>query len=287
METENPQPDIKKPRKSFKKVSEWTGLLRNFATIIASFISLITLFILIRQNERTYQPDVVFKPEQSVFRVFYRENPTSCDDIQITGATDSIPLSIRLTASNIGLGAAKDLEARWLFDPEQMDDTLTIGNLTIPTQATYNDDLKVLLFYNCYREERSDQYVEFCLPVSMEKEPVLFTLPETYLQAWSNILIRSLHHPSAPFELHRGALLDAIQKFQQLQFSVKYKDINNRPYSKTYRVRMIPALIDLKKKEMLVVWRVFGETGRRNLAEKHKITITREDGSNIIATVDL
>ncbi|MCK6694827.1 MAG: hypothetical protein L6Q97_22340 [Thermoanaerobaculia bacterium] len=32
------------------------------------------------------------------------------------------------------------------------------------------------------------------------------------------------------------------------------------------------------KKEMLVAWRVSGETGRRDLAEKHKITITREDG---------
>lgn len=284
METENPQPDKKKPRKSFKKVSDWTGLLRNFATIIASFISLITLFILIRQNERTYQPDVVFKPEKSVFRVFYRENPTSCSDIQIAGATDSIPHSIRLTASNIGLGAAKDLDARWQFDPEQMDDTLSIGPLSIATQAEYNDQMKLLLFYNCYREERFEQYAEFCLPVNMEKEPVQFTLPETYLHAWSNILIRTVHHPS---ELRISALKDAVRKFQQLQFSVRYQDINNRFYSKTYRVRMIPALIDLRKKEMLVAWRISGETGRRNLTEKYKITITREDGSNIIAPVDL
>lgn len=284
METENPQPDKKKPRKSFKKVSDWTGLLRNFATITASFISLITLFILIRQNERTYQPEVVFKPEQSVFRVFYRENPTSCSDIRIAGVADSSPVAIHLNASNIGLGAAKNLEAQWQFDPEQMDDTLSIGPLSIATQAEYNDQMKLLLFYNCYREERFEQYAEFCLPVNMEKEPVQFTLPETYLHAWSNILIRTVHHPS---ELRISALKDAVRKFQQLQFSVRYQDINNRFYSKTYRVRMIPALIDLRKKEMLVAWRISGETGRRNLTEKYKITITREDGSNIIAPVDL
>lgn len=284
METENPQPDKKKPRKSFKKVSDWTGLLRNFATITASFISLITLFILIRQNERTYQPEVVFKPEQSVFRVFYRENPTSCSDIRIAGVADSSPVAIHLNASNIGLGAAKNLEAQWQFDPEQMDDTLSIGPLSIATQAEYNDQMKLLLFYNCYREERFEQYAEFCLPVNMEKEPVQFTLPETYLHAWSNILIRTVHHPP---ELRISALKDAVRKFQQLQFSVRYQDINNRFYSKTYRVRMIPALIDLRKKEMLVAWRISGETGRRNLTEKYKITITREDGSNIIAPVDL
>lgn len=284
METENPQPDKKKPRKSFKKVSDWTGLLRNFATIVASFISLITLFILIRQNERTYQPEVVFKPDQSVFRIFYRENPTSCSDIQIAGVADSSPVAIHLNASNIGLGAAKNLEAQWQFDPEQMDDTLSIGPLSIATQAEYNDQMKLLLFYNCYREERFEQYAEFCLPVNMEKEPVRFTLPETYLHAWSNILIRTVHHPS---ELRISALKDAVRKFQQLQFSVRYQDINNRSYSKTYRVRMIPALIDLRKKEMLVAWRISGETGRRNLTEKYKITITREDGSNMIAQVDL
>lgn len=284
METENPQPDKKKPRKPFKNVADWTGLLRNFATIVASFISLITLFILIKQNERTYQPEVVFKPEQSVFRVFYRENPTSCSDIQIAGVADSSPVAIHLNASNIGLGAAKNLEAQWQFDPEQMDDTLSIGPLSIATQAEYNDQMKLLLFYNCYREERFEQYAEFCLPVNMEKEPVRFTLPETYLHAWSNILIRTVHHPS---ELRISALKDAVRKFQQLQFSVRYQDINNRSYSKTYRVRMIPALIDLRKKEMLVAWRISGETGRRNLTEKYKITITREDGSNMIAPVDL
>lgn len=287
METENPQPDKKKPRKSFKKVSDWTGLLRNFATITASFISLITLFILIRQNERTYQPEVVFKPEQSVFRVFYRENPTSCSDIRIAGVADSSPVAIHLNASNIGLGAAKNLEAQWQFDPEQMDDTLSIGPLSIATQAEYNDQMKLLLFYNCYREERFEQYAEFCLPVNMEKEPVQFTLPETYLQAWSNILARIAHHPTASFEVRRGALLEAVRMFQDLQFSTTYKDINNRSYSKTYRVQMLPALIDLQKKEILAVWNVAEKTRRDASSRKHKITIRSEEGSSFIASVDL
>lgn len=284
METENPQPDKKKPRKSFKKVSDWTGLLRNFATIVASFISLITLFILIRQNERTYQPEVVFQPDQSVFRVFYRENPTSCSDIQIAGVADSSPVAIHLNASNIGLGAAKNLEAQWQFDPEQMDDTLTIGSLSIATQAEYNDQMKLLLFYNCYREERFEQYAEFCLPVNMEKEPVRFTLPETYLHAWSNILIRTVHHPS---ELRISALKDAVRKFQRLQFSVRYQDINNRSYFKTYRVQLLPALIDLQKKEMLVVWSVAEKRPRGALSRKHKITIQSKEGANLIVSVDL
>lgn len=287
METENPQPEKKKRSQSFKIISDWAGLLRNFASIIASFISLVTLVILIRQNERTYQPDLVFKPDQNLFRVTYREPPVSCEDIALIGTEDSLRHFAQLTAANIGLGAAKDLKIRWQYQPEQMDDTIAIGQLVIATQATYNSDIGQLLFLNCFREEPLEQSAEFCLPVNVEKNPVQFKLPENYLQALFNILARICHHPSTSFERRRAALLDAIGKFQNLQFTATYKDINNKQFLKKYRVYVLPAFIDIPKKELLINWSLEEMDGRNVPVRKHTVTIVGDTGSYFVASMEL
>ena len=80
MESPEPAQAPKKPVNWFKKADDWTGLLRNIAAIVASFISLITLFILLKQNEQTYRPDLVFKGKQNSFKVQFKENPKSCED---------------------------------------------------------------------------------------------------------------------------------------------------------------------------------------------------------------
>jgi len=279
-------PPEKKKNKSFKKISDWAGLLRNFATIVASFISLITLFILIRQNERTYQPDLILTPDQSIFCVRYRTNPTSCDDIRLGSVADSTPLTVKLTAMNIGLGAAKDLHVSWQFDPKKMADTLSIGVMTIFTKAQYNDDLMALLFEHCFLQGPLEQHAEFCLPVNTEKTPVQISLPETYLMAWNNILIRICHNPSIPFEQRKEALLAYLSKFQDLQAKLTYTDINDRSYSKIYQVQIVPAFIDLVKQEMIITWNVT-EKARYSTPRKQVITVKTEDGSNIIATLHL
>jgi len=285
MEQEDLPPE-KKKKKSFKKVSDWAGLLRNFATIVASFISLITLFILIRQNERTYQPNLVLTPDQNIFCVRYRENPTSCDDIRLGSVADSTPLTVKLTAMNIGLGAAKDLHVTWQFDPKKMAGTLSIGGMTIFTKAQYNNDLKALLFENCFLQGPLEQHAEFCLPVNTEKTPVQISLPETYLQGWNNILIRICHNPSIPFEQRKKALLAYLPKFQDLQAKLTYTDINERSYSKIYRVQMVPAFIDMVKQEIIITWSVTEKT-RDFTPRNHVITLKAEDGSNFITTLSL
>ena len=287
MEPENPQPEITKRSRSFKTVSDWAGLLRNFASIIASFISLVTLVILIKQNERTYRPDLIFKPDHNLFRVTYREPLASCEDITLVGTEDSLRHFAQLTGSNIGLGAAKDLKVSWQYQPDQMDDTIAIGPLIIATQAKYNSDIKQLLFQNCFREEPLEQSAEFCLPVNVEKDPVRFKLPENYLQALFNILTRICHYPSISFEHRRAALLDAIGQFQNLQFTATYKDINNKRFSKNYRVHVLPAFIDIPKKEMLVTWSLVETDGRNVPARKHTLTIISDTGSYFVASLEL
>lgn len=287
METEQPQPEKKTRRKPFKNLAAWTGLLRNFATIIASFISLATLVILLKQNERTYRPDLVFQPEQAAFRIRYQEQPVSCSDIDLSGIADSLPLTVQIVASNIGLGAAKDLKISWQFSPEQLVGTQRFGALTIPTQATYNADLQTVLFQNCFREEPHDQYAEFCLPVNMEKSPVQFALPGNYIHALCNILIRICHYPDASFSTRKDALLDAIRKLQMLEFSASYLDINNRRHSKNYRLQMFPVLINIQDKEMLFGWSLSPASNSKTRPRKLHLTISTNNTSHFIVPLEL
>lgn len=285
MEQENPQPKKEKPSKKLKQVSDWTSLLRNFATIIASFISVVTLFILIKQNERTYRPDLVFKPEQGVFRVRYRETPRNCGDIQIGGASDTLPADVALVASNIGMGAAKNIHFQWQFDAVGMADTVMVGSVAIHTEAKYVSDLEALAFANCYHDEPMGKDVEFCLPVGQEKTPLSVGLPQTYLTAWSNILARTAHLPGADLDRRRDLLLEAIGKFQSLRLTATYHDINERLYSKKYRVWMAPAYVNLAAKEMIVSWGVVEDAGNAAPPGKHKMTLTDEHGSTTIANI--
>ncbi|MEQ1744031.1 MAG: hypothetical protein ABMA02_01275 [Saprospiraceae bacterium] len=237
----------KKKRSAFRKTADWASLIRNFATIVASFISVITLFILIRQNERTYQPDLVLSPAQGVFQVLYQDTIRQCEDVTLLMGLDSTHKTLALRITNLGLGAAKDIRISWDYDPHRLDDTVQLGNERIVTKAKYHDALNAIVFMNCMLKESLSENLDFCLPNNSEKEPTLTSFPLNFVRLWTNLFLRAKENPNLSNKQQLTGLTELlVTRYQDLTCTLTYQDINDRSYKKAYRVFVVPHFIDLK-----------------------------------------
>ncbi|MBK9338572.1 MAG: hypothetical protein IPM98_19400 [Lewinellaceae bacterium] len=149
-----PQPWNKKNNKCRKrngsrpsKTADWAGLLRNFATIIASFISVITLFYP-RPAKRTYlaRPGLVARAKL-FFRLFCRDTRS-----RMRRFADHSEYGFHFRATraalhmNLGLGAAGDLRIAWSFGFQTNSTILCGSTTTFATGVTYESKVSGLLF---------------------------------------------------------------------------------------------------------------------------------------------
>lgn len=279
MEQQEPAPEKKKRKNAFKKTADWASLIRNFATIVASCISAITLFILIRQNERTYQPDLVMSPDPKVFHIAYRDTVVQCEDLRIIVGQDSSGEKLSLRAINLGLGAAKNLDITWAYDPERLDDTVAIGSFRVPTNLTYNKAVNALMFRNCFMKESMGGQLEYCLPFNSEKEATAILLPLNYVRMWSNLAVRIGLSTEIPRK-HRIDLMEQLaSSFQDLTCSIRYFDINGREYRKSYKVRILPHFIDLRSRSLALGVGLAEQTGGKHTHHEHRFTMYEPDAS--------
>lgn len=279
MEQQEPVPEKKKRKNAFKKTADWASLIRNFATIVASCISAITLFILIRQNERTYQPDLVMSPDPKVFHISYRDTIEKCEDLRIIVGQDSTGEKLNLRAINLGLGAAKNLDIIWTYDPERLDDTAAIGSFRIPTGLTYNKEVNALMLRSCFMKETMGGQLEYCLPFNAEKEATAISLPLNYVRMWSNLAVRIGMSREIPRDQRIKLIEQLAASFQDLTCSIRYFDINGREYHKSYIVRILPHFIDLRNRKMALGVGLAEQTGGKYALHEHRFTIYEPDAS--------
>ena len=275
----------RKKKVSFKRLSGWASLLRNVFSILGGCISFITLFILLKQNERTYRPDIILTPEHSFFSAHYSENPRACDDIRM----DSVAAwgGLNLVAANLGLGAAKNLRLKWLYDPNQLDDTVQIGSLVLPTHVHFNHELNGTLFESCFMEEHNEASAEFCLPVNQEKISTQFPLPKNFVFPWINLLIRIGQAQNIPKEQRNGLISEFVRKFQGLKVAVSYSDINNQSYTREYSIFLVPGYLHLAKREMVISILTQEEGMGPHVPKKCNLTIMDEGNTFFIDNFDL
>lgn len=276
-----------KVKSTFKKVAEWSGLLRNFGSIITSLISLFTLFILIRQNERTYRPDLAFSPSPEVFSVRYQDDLTACKSIRFESGADSLLDQLTLRISNLGMGAAKDLLIAWSYDPDRFDDTTTVGHQKIVTGLGYNRDLNALLYRDCFLKESREDRVEFCLPINSEKEPVQVAMPRNYVYLWFNLFLNSCGNLDFAKGQRIEMLKTMVTDFQDLKIKISYLDIDNKFYQKQYVVQFVPRFIDLSNKQVVVSVNL-KDTDARNQPLRHfDISMHEPDHTFFETVIDL
>jgi len=279
MEQQEPVPEKKKRKTAFKKTADWASLIRNFATIAASCISAITLFILIRQNERTYQPDLVLSPDPGIFQIAYRDTIKYCEDLRIVFGQDSSGVQLNLRVINLGLGAARDLDITWDYDPNRLDDTVAIGSFRIPTNLSYVKGLNSLMFRSCLMSENMGDQLEYCLPFNAEKEATLTSLPLNYVRLWSNLLTRIGVSSEMPRERRIKLVEQLAASFQDLTCNIHYFDINGREYRKSYIVRILPHFVDLRNRTLTLGIGLAEQTDGKRKRHEHRFRIYEPDAS--------
>lgn len=278
----------KKKRSAFRKTADWASLIRNFATIVTSFISLITLLILIRQNERTYQPDLVLSPQQGVFQVHYGDTIRQCEDVSMRVGSDSTRETLALHITNLGLGAAKDLLLTWDYDPHQLDDTVQLGNTRIITQAHYLDAINAVSFIDCVMKESLSEKMDFCLPNSSEKEPTLASIPLNFIRLWTNLFLRATENSNfVNNQQIMGTTALLITQYQRLTCTLTYQDINGRSYKKAYRVLVLPHFIDLKNNTLTFGIRLRDLSSPQEEAYQHRYSFYFTNSQFFDSSVEL
>lgn len=261
----------KKEKSKLKNIAFWAGLFRNFFTIIASLVSVITLFILIRQNENTYRPDLEVAVETPVFEVLHTDTPATCRDIELRFSGDSIlpALSVRLV--NLGMGAAKDIELRWLAAPEKMRDTVRLGADAIATGIRFEPSLGMTVFGNCMNQPHQTENLPFVLPVNQADRPESVRLPDHVALAWCNLLIRSLL-PRNDIGRCTERLQAFCREFGHIGLEVTYSDINRKRHRGQFRLRLLPRYIDMDGRKIICTFRVSDD--KAPAAENEAISVS-------------
>lgn len=227
-----------------KKVSTWTGLFRNFFTIVSSIVSVVTLAILIRQNENTYRPDLEISAGESFFEVRHNGRPLTCEDLKLYDSNDSTLESLHFSLLNLGMGSAKDVTAGWQTGPENMPDTLTLGVTSLVTGMHYDRPLNAFIFGDCIYQPENRESRSFVLPVNQEKHASELTLPGSYFLFWSSSLIRVSGASPAP-DSCAGLIRSFCGKYGRLALDLRYRDINKQQYQKSFSLLLVPRYIDL------------------------------------------
>lgn len=249
-QNETPQKVKTKDKSRIKQVSFWAGMFRNFFTIIASIVSVVTLFILIRQNENTYRPDLELSVATPTFEISYNDNPLSCNDIQLRQSADSSLQALSIHLVNLGMGAAKNVELHWQAAPEKMSDTVSLGSHAIPTGIHYDPAIDMFVFGNCLNQPFQREHLSYVLPVNQSDQPDAVRLPGHILLSWCNLLVRSVL-PQDGNERTTERLQAFCREFGHLGVTLEYSDINRQKHRSQFRLRLLPRYIDMDGKRII------------------------------------
>lgn len=253
MEDHSPAPPPEKPKKEkskLKNIAFWAGLFRNFFTIIASLVSVLTLFILIRQNENTYRPDLEMAIETPVFEVLYSDTILSCNDIRMKHAGDSTLAALSVRLVNLGMGAAKDIDLRWLTNPEKMRGTVHLGADSVETGIRYEPSLDMVVFGACINQPYQTEHLSYVLPVNQAVHSDEIHLPAYILTSWNNLLIRSLL-PDDEAGRCTERLRVFCRDFGHFGLEVAYSDINRKRHHRTFQLHLLPRYIDVEGRKIV------------------------------------
>ena len=268
-----------------KRLEFWTGLFRNFFTIIASAVSVVTLFILFQQNENTYRPDVMPDAGVGRFVIKYRGDLNACSDIQLLDGRDSIIHDLGLNLVNIGLGTAKSPQFEWIYKLEDLTDTVYFANNPVFTESRYFPEIKSLqIGNNCFSRQVAPQTINYVLPLGQEQHPAVLDIPNHYVMAWSNLLIRSAEQ-SAETAQTVNNLKGFVQLFHRLRLKATYRDINDKTYERRFDIWMMPVAVDRGQKKIFCQLNVTPVTRELSLLPASEIGLLMADTAKALLTV--
>lgn len=245
-------PPSKPGKPKLKTIASWVSLARDAFSIIATLISFATLYLLIRQNERTYQPDVVVSMEQSVFKIEFKDTLRECTDFKIKAGKDNGQANASFSPTNIGLGAARDVQLIWEVDHAKLCDTVQFEGCSIPTTLRYQDDISALIFTACIFQNPLNRELDYLLPISAGGELPEMGTPSNYLIAWCNLLTKIARLEGRTNDEKVKLIQKYVTTYQDCRLKMEYVDINRKKYTKEFQLKLVPHQIDLRNNTGLI-----------------------------------
>jgi hypothetical protein len=181
-------------------VQDWITTFSSLGAFITAIAALWTIREMRQQRTSMYLPDVV--ASRADFYIYTDPSfpfglPFALVSEQLRpDAPDVSPLTVSIHCYNIGLGAAKQLRARWSFDVQEFvfriseadpDGTFQIWNDERELSLPFNERARLNLFK--HQVDREEPYL---LPAAAAGGPFRIVLPFTYVHLYTVSLLLSL-----------------------------------------------------------------------------------------------
>jgi hypothetical protein len=226
-------------------LQEWSeigNVVSGLAAAVALFVSAKTLKEIHSQREFTYKPHIIFRDTMAAF-TSVGGNPAESKDagfcisnIAKGGKSGTGSFSyLSIPAHNVGLGVAKNIEAKWSIDLEQCLKSIrkvaTKKELKIYWDYQYNLirlDSRIFSGYAITTNTqalRIEQFDHF-LPIAMEQEPYKISMLPAYLTLLSVYYLFGFRkHVTAPDnqEVVSGENMSA--PFPPCKLTIRFQDI--------------------------------------------------------------
>jgi len=225
-------------------------IFAGIGTFISALIAVFTLIEVKRQRLSTYKPDVLIKAFLvSVSKSpFQRENEELleykvCDynDYSVNFNETKFEVFPKYKVENLGFGVAKNVECRWNFDTKK---AIKLIQEILPNEFSFSYHKSLnLYFLNNLTDENFHysasaniecQNIDYIAPFNIQKHYQYHSIPQ---------IIVFTHYL---FLIFKNKLLEQnvenfnVFYFKDFQFpkptlSIKYKDLNNKTYTKRYK----------------------------------------------------
>jgi hypothetical protein len=207
-------------------LSELLTLASSTAAMCAAIISFFTLFELLKQRKASYKPDLCI-----LKRYFYVKANGTLSEWYLTDSSQPHTASVQLV--NIGVGAAKNINANWTFDLDSFIEE--INKLSQKSHQNFyiknEGDLLLIETYNklstTVNAKMNDFQFEYLLASAQDPQGSTLNLPPSYSYLLP-IYVR----------LHMQLELNIIDiEIPTLELNLSYSDIGKNQHISKHNVK--------------------------------------------------
>jgi hypothetical protein len=227
-------------------------ILAGFGTFISALIAVFTLIEVKKQRLSMYKPDILIKS----FIVTISKNPLqkeeelleykvqNYNDYSINYNETKFENSPKYKVENFGFGVAKNVECQWYFDTKK---AIKLIQEILPNSFSfsYHESLNLYFLNNLQNDNFHHsananiecQNIDYIAPFNVQTHYQYHIIPQiiVYVHYLFLIFKKKLIEQSVE-NFHIFEFDDC--KFPKPTLSVKYKDLNDKIYQKTYKFKI-------------------------------------------------
>ena len=217
-------------------IDQTIALLASIGACVSAVATFFTVRQIAKQREATYRPELALSRtdlEGSVDPILKDSLPTRWVPKSKAEQTDGAWRRFAMPLRNVGLGAAKGVVVSWSLPIAEMVKELNELSQRTLTPAYFEYEGGALSMkseglrnYTSVWQNQQKELIDYVLPAAVEKDPVMLTLPDTYILLSSALLFFSSK------DKERGSL----PRFPSLKTDFQYFDIGGRQHHAVFEI---------------------------------------------------